>query len=76
MFFHGLLGKFLHKIKIELSFLKDILLPEQVKKLVHSVNKSAHDIGLAHLLFVSFPPVSKIREKLTLYHLHTLYIRT
>ena len=41
MFFHGLLGKFWQKIKIELIFSTDILLPEQVTKLVYSVNGSA-----------------------------------
>ena len=41
MFFHGLFAKFWQKIKIELSFFTDILLPEQVKKLVHSVQESA-----------------------------------
>ena len=39
---HGLSGKFCHKIKIELSFFTDILLTEQVKKLVYSINESAH----------------------------------
>ena len=29
------------KIKIKMSFFTDILLPEQVKKLVHSVHQSA-----------------------------------
>ena len=38
MFVHDLLAKFWQKIKIELSFFTDILLPEQVEKLVHSVS--------------------------------------
>ena len=41
MFFPGLLTKFWQKIKIELSFFIDILSPEQVKRLVHSVHESA-----------------------------------
>ena len=40
MFFHGLLAKFWQKIMIKLSFFTNILLPEQVKKLVHSVHES------------------------------------
>ena len=72
MFFYGLLERFCQKIKIEMSFFTDILLSEQVKKLIYSVNESAHflpDIGLAHFSFASFPPVSHKKT------LHSIYIR-
>ena len=41
MQYHVLLLSF-QKIKIELSFFTDILLPEQVKKQVYRVNESTH----------------------------------
>ena len=39
MFFYGLLERFCQKMKIEMSFFMDILLSEQVKKLIYSVNE-------------------------------------
>ena len=46
--------------KIKLSFLTDILL--QFKKLIHSVN-SPFLSSIIHILFASYPPVSKRQGK-------------
>ena len=74
-FLHGLLAKFWQKIKIELSFFMDILLPEQVKKLVHTVHESA-PFYLTQAWFIFCPPVFhpfQKREKFyTFCHLHTI----
>ena len=78
--FSGYVAEIWQKIKIELSFLTDILLPEQVK-----MNQKASSycspictllsyIGLAHLLFASFPTSFEKARKMDTPSTHDLVV--